>query len=166
MLRCIRIPSSARAAHAPGLISILQNWAELGRIGQNWPELARIGCQINMQKHITILAVLYIAFSALALFGAVIVFLAIVGGGLLSGDIEAIGITTGVGTVVAAIMLIFAAPGLIGGIGLLKGCSWAWILVLILGCLNLLNIPFGTALGAYTIWVLVQQESKAILGSS
>jgi hypothetical protein len=102
----------------------------------------------------------------MALLAAVVVFLAIVGGGLLSGDTEAIGITTGVGTLVAAFLLIFAAPGLIGGIGLLKKCSWAWILVLILGCLNLLNIPLGTALGIYTIWVLVQPETKMILGSS
>jgi hypothetical protein len=119
-----------------------------------------------MQKHITILAVLYIAFSGIVLAGAAIAFVAIVGGGLVSGDAEAIGITTGVGTVVAAGLLIFAAPGLIGGIGLLKKRSWAWILVLILGCLNLLNIPFGTALGIYTIWVLVQPETKMILGSS
>jgi hypothetical protein len=119
-----------------------------------------------MQKHITILAALHIAYSGMILLGAVIVFLAIVGGGLLSGDIEAIGITTGVGTVVATIMLVLAAPGLIGGMGLLKRRSWAGILVLVLGCLNLLNIPFGTALGIYTIWVLVQSETKTILSSS
>jgi hypothetical protein len=119
-----------------------------------------------MQKHITILAVLHIACSGLALLGAVVVFLAIVGGGLLSGDAKAIGITAGVGTIVALILFVFAAPGLIGGIGLLKRGSWARILVLIVGCLNLLNIPFGTALGIYTIWVLVQPESKTIFGSS
>jgi hypothetical protein len=119
-----------------------------------------------MQKHITILAVLYIAYSGIVLLGAVIAFLAIVGGGLLSGDAEAIGITTGVGTLVAVFLFILAAPGLIGGIGLLKKSSWARILVLIIGCLNLLNFPFGTGLGIYTIWVLVQPETKMILSSS
>jgi hypothetical protein len=120
----------------------------------------------NMQKHITILAVLHIAYSGIALLGGVVVFLAIVGGGLLSGEAETIGITTGVGTIVAFILFVFAAPGLIGGIGLLKRGSWARILVLIVGCLNLLSVPFGTALGVYTIWVLVQPESKMIFGSS
>lgn len=119
-----------------------------------------------MQNHITILAVLHIAYSGLALLGAVIVFLAIVGGGLLSGDAEAIGITAGVGTLVAVFLLVVAAPGLIGGIALLKRKSWARILVLIVGCLNLLSFPFGTALGIYTIWVLVQPETKTILDSS
>jgi hypothetical protein len=121
---------------------------------------------INMQKHITILAVLHVAFSGMFLLAAVVAFMAIVGGGLLSGDAEAIGITAGVGILVAIILFIFATPGLIGGIALLRRKSWARILVLILGCLNLLNIPFGTVLGIYTIWVLVQPETKTILSSS
>ncbi len=119
-----------------------------------------------MQKHITILGALHIANSALALLGAVAVFLAIVGGGLLSGDAEAILITTSVGILVALFLLVIAAPGLIGGLALLKRISWARILVLILGCLNLLNFPFGTALGIYTIWVLIQPDTKKILDSS
>jgi hypothetical protein len=119
-----------------------------------------------MQKHITLLAVLHIVYSGLALLGAVLAFIVIVGGGLLSGDLEAIGITAGVGTFVALILLIIAAPGLIGGFGLLKRWNWARILVLIVGILNLLSFPFGTALGIYTIWVVVQPDTKTIFASS
>jgi len=119
-----------------------------------------------MQKHITILAVLHIAYSGLALLGAGIAFIAIVGGGLLSGDAEAIGITAGIGTLITAILLVLAAPGLIGGLGLLYKKNWARILVLIIGCLNLLSFPVGTALGVYTIWVVVQPETKMLLTSS
>ncbi|OQX95024.1 hypothetical protein B6I21_07570 [candidate division KSB1 bacterium 4572_119] len=36
-------------------------------------------------------------------------------------------------------------------------------MVLIHGCLNLINIPFGTALGVYTIWVLMNEESINLL---
>ena len=118
-----------------------------------------------MQKHITILALLHIFYSGFALLAAIIVFLAIVGGGLLSGDADTIGITSIVGTVLAIFLLIVGAPGLIGGIALLYRKSWAWILVFILGCLNLLSVPLGTALGIYTIWVLVQEDTKKLLGS-
>ncbi|MCI0660076.1 MAG: hypothetical protein L0220_03280 [Acidobacteria bacterium] len=119
-----------------------------------------------MQKHITILAVLHIALSGIVMLAAVIAFIAIVGGGLLSGDLEAIGITAGLGTFVLVFLLVIAAPGLIGGIGLLNKRNWARILVLILACINLLNFPLGTALGIYSIWVLVQPEAKMILSSS
>lgn len=119
-----------------------------------------------MQKHVTILAVLHIAYSGIVLIAAAIAFIAIVGGGLLSGDAQAIGITAGVGILVSLILLVVAAPGLIGGFGLLNKKSWARILVLIIGCINLLSFPVGTALGIYSIWVLVQPETKFILSSS
>lgn len=46
-------------------------------------------------------------------------------------------------------------PGLVGGVGLLGGRSWARAVLLVLGALNLMFIPIGTALGGYTFWVLL-----------
>ena len=119
-----------------------------------------------MQKHLTILGALYIALGALGILAALIVFVAVAGGGLLSGDAGAIAITSGVGTVIALFLILISAPGVIGGIGLLKRQSWARILVLILGCINILNIPLGTALGIYTIWVLMQSDTQRTLTSN
>jgi len=48
---------------------------------------------------------------------------------------------------------------------LLKRFSWARILVLVLGALNLLNVPFGTALGIYTFWVLLDDQSVKMFAS-
>jgi hypothetical protein len=115
-----------------------------------------------MEKHITILGVLYIALGALGVLAAVIVFVAVVGGGLLSGEAEAIAITSGVGSIIAIFLILISAPGIIGGIGLLQRRSWARILVLIVGCLNLLSIPFGTALGIYTLWALTKTETQRL----
>ncbi|MFQ5639150.1 MAG: hypothetical protein ACE5IR_14300 [bacterium] len=118
-----------------------------------------------MEKHIQILGILYIAFSALGLLIAFIVFVAVAGGGLLSGDTEAMMITGAVATGIAVIFGIFCLPGIIGGYGLLKRYEWARILVLILGFLNLLNIPFGTILGVYTIWALLNDETSKLFTS-
>ena len=112
-----------------------------------------------MEKHVTVLGILYIAFSVLGLLLAVIIFTAIVGGGMISGDSEAMAITAVVGPVIALFFVLLSAPGLIGGIYLLKHRPWARILVLVLGFINLIEIPIGTALGIYTIWVLFKTET-------
>jgi len=112
-----------------------------------------------MEKHVTVLGVLYIAFSALGILAAIIVFTAVVGGGLISGDSEAMAITAIVGPTIAFFLILVSTPGIIGGIGLLKRRNWARILALVLGFLNLINIPFGTALGVYTIWALLKDET-------
>ena len=60
-------------------------------------------------------------------------------------------------------LLVLSAPGILGGYGLLKKYSWARVLVLILGALNLLNVPFGTILGVYTFWVLLNEDAAKSL---
>ncbi len=115
-----------------------------------------------MEKHVTALGVLYIAFNVVGLFASFFVFWIIVGGGLISGDETAITITAIVGSFIAGILLITSLPGIIGGIGLLNMKPWARILVLVLGFINLPGIPFGTALGIYTIWVLFKDETALL----
>ena len=119
-----------------------------------------------MEKHVTVLGILYIAFSVLGLLLAIIIFTAVVGGGIISGDSEAIAITSIVGPAVALFFVLLSAPGLIGGIYLLKHRPWARILVLVLGFINLIEIPIGTALGIYTIWVLFKDETVDLFTSS
>jgi hypothetical protein len=113
----------------------------------------------KMQQHVTILGALYIAFGILGILAGTILFVVITGGGLISGDNDAMTITAIVGTVLAAFLFLLSIPGIIGGIGLLNRKEWARILTLILGFLNLINIPFGTLLGAYTIWALMRPEA-------
>lgn len=115
-----------------------------------------------MDRHITVLGTLYIAFSALTLLVAAIVFIAVLGGGVLSGDREAMAITSIVATAIAGLLTVLALPGIIGGIGLLRRRQWARALIMILGFLNLLAIPFGTILGIYTIWVLLKPETELL----
>ncbi|MCX6627035.1 MAG: hypothetical protein NTW28_05340 [Candidatus Solibacter sp.] len=59
---------------------------------------------------------------------------------------------------------IFLATGVIGliaGWGLYERRSWARILAIVLAFLNLLHPPFGTAIGIYTLWVLLPAASEA-----
>lgn len=56
-------------------------------------------------------------------------------------------------------VVIFAILGGSVGWGLLSRQPWGRTLALVLGCLNLLDFPFGTALGIYTLWVLLPAQS-------
>jgi hypothetical protein len=117
---------------------------------------------MKMQQHVTLAAALRIGFGVLGIMIAAIVFIAIAGGGLLSRDAEAIAITSMVGSIIAVVLIVFSIPDIIAGIGLLKRRSWARILILILSCIDLIEIPFGTALGVYSLWVLLNDETTAI----
>jgi hypothetical protein len=119
-----------------------------------------------MDRHFSILAALYIAYSALSVLAAAIVFAVITGGGLLSRDPTAIAVTTTVAMAIAWFLVMTAVPGLIGGVGLLKRKPWSRILLIVLGILHLLDFPLGTALGVYTLIVLTKPEAAALLRGS
>jgi hypothetical protein len=62
--------------------------------------------------------------------------------------------------VVGLVFIASGIAGIIAGWGLLDRQPWARMLALILGCLNLIDMPFGTLLGIYTLWVLLPAESE------
>ncbi len=64
-------------------------------------------------------------------------------------------------SVIAILLLAKAAVGFLAGWGLLQHEKWARVIALVLAFLSLFtNIPFGTALGVYTMWVLLPSESE------
>ncbi|TKJ30758.1 MAG: hypothetical protein CEE40_03610 [Chloroflexi bacterium B3_Chlor] len=112
-----------------------------------------------MQKHVTIVGALHIGYAAWGILWAVIIFMVMAGIGAATDDETAQTILTGVGCIVPGLLGTFAVPGIVGGIGVLRLRSWARYLVLVLSVLALLSIPIGTAIGVYSIWVLLQDET-------
>jgi len=116
-----------------------------------------------MKKHIELLGILHLVYGGLALFLAAFCFMLLSGIGFLTHDALAMSILGTIGMVVCIVITVLAIPGIIAGIGLLKMKAWARIVAIIVGCLNLLHFPFGTALGVYTLWVLLNDESRTLL---
>ena len=125
-----------------------------------------------MDTHVKVLAVLFIVFSALGVLAALALMAVFgVGAGIVgaSGDPDAalalpiIGLT---GTALVIFMLVLSLPGLITGFGLLKLKPWARIFGIVLCAINLINIPFGTIMGAYGLWVLLNSETERMFNVS
>jgi hypothetical protein len=54
-----------------------------------------------------------------------------------------------------------AVLGAIAGWGLMAHGSWARMLAIVLGCISLIHLPLGTALGIYTLWVLLPEDAAS-----
>lgn len=118
----------------------------------------------RVESHVRLVALFWLAFSAFNTVGAVILY-------VVANTILARGGHFGVPaegaflqpllSVVAILLFAKAALGFVAGWGLLQHEKWARILTLVLGFISLFtNIPFGTALGIYTMWVLLSAESE------
>jgi hypothetical protein len=120
-----------------------------------------------LDTHVKVLAALYIIFGALGtLFGlglmALLSFIGVAGAAADPDAWVALPILGFTGAALGMFMLILSLPGIIAGIGLLKYRPWARILTIVLSALNLMNIPIGTVLGIYGLWVMLSDEGSRL----
>lgn len=115
-----------------------------------------------MEKHVTVVAILNLVFGVIKILVGGFLFIVIAGGGLLSGDPEAMAITSIVGTVLAIVFVLLAIPEIIAGLGLLKYQRWARILTIIIAVLDLIQFPVGTLIGIYELWVMLDEKTMPL----
>jgi hypothetical protein len=109
--------------------------------------------------HLRNLAILWLAYSALRLLPGL--FLNSFADWGFPFTADAPYFVRGILRTVGGVFLVTGVVGLIAGWGLYERRSWARILAIVLAFLNLLHPPFGTAIGAYTLWVLLPAASEA-----
>jgi len=124
-----------------------------------------------MQTHVKVLGVVYLAVGGCMLLGAAFLFLTLGGvAGIVGATAEpqdaaiAIPVLGFAGTALAAFLIIFALPSLITGYGLLNYRPWSRVLGIVLSAVSLINIPIGTVVGAYGLWVLLNKETERLFG--
>lgn len=62
------------------------------------------------------------------------------------------------GAVLSFFLLFISLCGITSGIGTMHNNHFSNIITLILGCVDLIFIPIGTAVGIYTIWVFMKND--------
>ena len=125
---------------------------------------------VAMTSHVDFVGALFIIWgllttlvglSTLALgVGAVALIMSASRGG--EGGQVAAGMTAAAFSVLGLIAIVWGMAHVVAGVPLRRRRPWARLAALMLGAVDLLLLPYGTALGAYALWVLLSEEGKAI----
>lgn len=122
-----------------------------------------------MTRHVDFLALLYliwgglfllVGLAGLALAGGAAAIVASSAGLVQPGASLAAGLTAATMAVLALIALVWSALHLWIGSQLRRHIWWARLLALGLAVINVVLLPFGTALGVYACWVLLSEEGR------
>jgi len=109
--------------------------------------------------HVMVLGWINIGFSLVLLFLGIFGLFFLSGIGVVAEDAEATRILGCVGVAGAVFFTALALPGLLAGYGLLKRHNWGRIIAIIVAVFDLFNIPIGTAIGIYALWVLTDERA-------
>jgi hypothetical protein len=123
-----------------------------------------------MSSHVDFVGVLFIVWgllttlvgvSTLALgVGAVAMIASASRGG--GGGAVAAGLTAALFTTLAVMAIVWGAAHVAVGVPLRRHQPWARLLAMMLGSVDLLLLPYGTALGVYALYVLLNDKGKAV----
>lgn len=124
-----------------------------------------------MTTHVKVLGWLFIvfgvfyvllAFGSSMVMGLVATFVASQGGEDAAIGASVLGLTGGA---VFIFFLCLAIPSILAGWGLLSYKPWARILAIVLSVIGLINIPMGTMVGIYGLWVLFHKETETLFSA-
>jgi hypothetical protein len=119
----------------------------------------------RVREHVRLVGILWMAYSALHAVGGVVVIMVaqVIFGRVIhipNGPPPEVTVwLRPILSFVGWLLLVKAATGFIAGWGLLRRQEWARTVALVVGFVALLNVPIGTALGIYTLWVLLPAQS-------
>jgi hypothetical protein len=116
--------------------------------------------QSRIAGHIRLLAIFWIAISAFRLLPGVFLGAFFRRGMPWFHDYGMPGFFFPMMHALSLLLLGTAVLGIVTGCGLLERRPWARMLAIVLGCIFLVDMPFGTALGIYTLWVLLPAASE------
>jgi len=115
-----------------------------------------------MDSHVKNLGILNIVFGLVGGLGALVVLVLMGGFGGFYDWAEGSGGYgfLAIGSVIFHLTL--AIPCVVGGVFVMQYHEWARLVMIFVSALNILNMPFGAALGAYGLWVLLQPETEPL----
>ncbi len=113
--------------------------------------------QGRIAGHVRLLGILWLAISALRLIPGLFL-MAFASSRLLPAEVPPF--VHALLPAIGMVFLILAGIGIAAGCGLLARQSWARMLSILFGAISLIDIPFGTALGIYSLWVLLPAEHE------
>jgi hypothetical protein len=121
-----------------------------------------------VDQHVKIVAILNIVFGVIGILIA-LGFLIFFGGlaGIVNADHDSDGpagaaVLGLIGGLAFLFVVVLSIPCVIAGYGLLHFRPWALTLTIVMSILNLMSLPFGTALGIYSLWVMMNKDTKPL----
>jgi hypothetical protein len=79
------------------------------------------------------------------------------GGGQFAAELTAAAFAT-----LAIIAILWGTAHVVVGVPLRRHRPWSRLIALMLGSVDLLLLPYGTALGVYALWVLLNEQGRAL----
>lgn len=115
---------------------------------------------MNLTRRIDLVGYLHIGYGALLILIAAVMLLTMTVGVIVLPSVASWLAGTGASITAALLLAGVGLPSMIGGVLLIRRASLARALLIIVSVVDLFSFPLGTALGAYSLWILLKERTR------
>ena len=114
-----------------------------------------------MDRHVRILGILNMVYGIVGAAAAIVILVRFGGfnGVYAAFNEDIVGL---IAMILVAFQLLIAAPCILAGYYVRLLQDWARVMLIIVSAVNVLNVPFGTVIGAYGLWTLMTPETDPL----
>ena len=114
-----------------------------------------------MDRHVRILGILNMVYGIVGAAAAIVILIRFGGfnGVYAAFNEDIVGL---IAMILVAFQLLIAAPCILAGYYVRLLQDWARVMLIIVSAVNVLNVPFGTVIGAYGLWTLMTPETDPL----
>ncbi len=114
-----------------------------------------------MDRHVRILGILNMLYGIVGAIASVVILIRFGGfnGVYAAFNEDIVGL---IAVILVAFQLLIAAPCVLAGYFVRLLQDWARVMLIIVSAINVLNVPFGTVIGAYGLWTLMTPETDPL----
>jgi hypothetical protein len=120
--------------------------------------------ETRMRRHVTIVALLNLLHSIAGLLAALGLLVGGVFAAFITFDPFAFLVGTVLSVVAAGVIGVASGVSFLASLALLNHARWARTWLLLMSVFRLFKWPWGTAVGGYSLWVLMHRDAKALFG--
>ena len=114
-----------------------------------------------MDRHVRTLGILNMVYGIVGAVAAIVILIRFGGftGVYAAFNEDIVGL---IAVILIAFQLLIAAPCVLAGFYVRLLQDWARVMLIIVSAINVLNVPFGTVIGAYGLWTLMTPETDPL----
>lgn len=114
-----------------------------------------------MDRHVRTLGILNMVYGIVGAVAAIVILIRFGGfsGIYAAFNEDIVGL---IAVILVAFQLLIAAPCVLAGFYVRLLQDWARVMLIIVSAINILNVPFGTVIGAYGLWTLMMPETDPL----
>lgn len=115
---------------------------------------------MDLTRRIDLVGYLHVGYGMALMLLSVLVVITMTAGTIVLPSVAAWAAGLGASVTVGLLLAAVGVPSMVAGVLLIRRAAWSRAMVILLSVVDLFSFPVGTALGGFSLWILLKERAR------